>query len=765
MNHERAFDPAALQRLNNDEDEAVFKQINYAELLLKYRYWLVAGGIGGLLLGMLMYVRSGPEYEATAQILVSKKESVPVPEELRTLSNWGERSEHIALIMSPLILNRAVELGHLDKLPIFDGSDDIAQDIIDDLRVKRSSGQDRSYTNVLTLTYPSQTKEDAQAVVEAVIAAYDEYLQRTRNEKSVEVLNATEKALSDVEKKLEDKEREYHTFRETAPLQWKAPVGSQAADGQTTTNVHQERVLAAEEQRRLNLLRQAMLQSRLKAIEAGIGSGEPRDGLEILIRRFLAKDGAAGGDFQQQQQQDIAIFDNRLLPLMLREKELLLDYGPDHPEVKLVRQSIQTALDFYRRQGIRLPEERQQQLAEGEDPTDIDFVALYAESLKQELKELAIRDQELAHLVDDESKLAKSVAKFQAKDEAMHAELTRLRDLWGQLVTQVNQVGIESEGSGYTLKQLAAVKVEISMKRIMKFVGGGGVFGAFLVAALCFLRELRDLRINSVQELRRSLSYPLLATISRFTQLVRRAGVWDHVPDALRYLVAPRSPEAESYRALRTALNITGDNVETKVVQVTSPESGDGKTTTVANLAIAIAQSGQRVLLIDGDLRRPSVHTLFQVPNDVGLTDVLQGEVEGVNAARQTLVENLSVLPAGQPPVNPAELISRPQFTQLMRQVRDEFDLVLIDSPPLLAVSDPCALARHTDGVLLVIRLGKTSLSIASRAKEVLTTNHVPVLGMVANDTSPSDDHGYSANNPYYREETTPVADREPVGV
>ncbi|MBI1345259.1 polysaccharide biosynthesis tyrosine autokinase [bacterium] len=767
VTRERAFDPAALQNLYDGEDEAVFKQINYAQLLLKYRYWIAAGGLAGILLGVMLYVRSGPEYEATAQILVSKKESVPVPEELRTLSSWGERSEHIALIMSPLILNRAVVLGKLDKLPIFAGSTDIAEDIIDDLRVKRSSGQDRSYTNVLTLTYPSKTKEDARAVIEAVIAAYDEYLQRTRNEKSVEVLSATEKALADVEKKLASKEQEYHAFRETAPLQWKAPVGAQASDGQTTTNVHQERVLAAEEQRRLNVLRQAQLQSRVKAIEMARASGEPREGLEVLIRRFIAQDGSSGSDFQQQQQQDIAVFDNRILPLMLREKELLLDYGPDHPEVKLVRQSIQTALDFYRRQGIRLPEERKQQVEDGEDPGEVDFVGLYAESLKQELKELTIRDQELAHLVEDESKLAKSVAKFQAKDEAMHAELARLRDLWGQLVTQVNQVGIEIEGSGYTLKQLAAVKEQLSMKRVAKFVGGGFVFGVFLVTALGLLRELRDLRINSVHELRRAVSYPLLGTITRFTTLVRLPGQWDQVPDALRYLLAPRSSEAESYRALRTALNITGEASGAKVIQITSPESGDGKSTTAANLAVALAQSGQRVMLIDADLRRPTMHTLFQISNDIGLVDVLNGDLEGINAARQTYVENLAVLPAGQPPANPAELISRPQLTKLLRQARDEYDLVIVDSPPLLAVSDPCALARHTDGVLLVIRLGKTSLSTASRAKEVLSTNNVSVLGMVANNTAPDDSHAYSAKDPYYRDTVVskPQVERIPAGV
>ncbi|OYW24335.1 MAG: hypothetical protein B7Z55_02515, partial [Planctomycetales bacterium 12-60-4] len=541
-------------------------------------------------------------------------------------------------------------------------------------------------------------------------------------------------------------------------LQWKAPVGSAAADGQTTTNVHQERVLAAEEQRRLNLLRKATLQSRLKSVETAVANNEPRDALEVLIRRFLAQDGAAGSEFQQQQQQDIAIFESRLLPLILEEKQLLRDFGPDHPDVKLKRQTIQTALDFYRRQGVRLPEERRQQQADGSAPGEVDFVALYAESVRQELAELDVRDQHLAQLVEDESVKARGVAKFQAKDEAMHAELARLRDLWGQLVTQVNQVSIERDGNGYVMKQIAPVKEELSMKRILKFVGGGGVAGMFLIAGICLLRELRDLRIMSVGELRRATNYSLLGTISRFTSVIDPHVIRGGMHSALRYLLAPRSMEAESYRSLRTALNVTSDNAHANVILVTSPETGDGKTTTISNLAIAMAQSGKRVLLVDADLRRPSVHTLFNLPTDIGLADVLAGEIQGLNALRPTFVENLQVLPAGQPPANPAELISTPRLTQFLKSVRDEFDMVLIDSPPLLAVSDPCAIARHADGLLLVVRLGKTSLVTARRAQELVKTHGLSVLGMVANDTPAHDLNSYSADA-YYRD----VTPRQPV--
>ena len=753
VTRELEFDAAALSGMNDVDNEAVFKNVNYVQLVLKYRWWLVFGGCAGLLMGGLLYVRSGPEYEATAQILVSKKDSVPIREEMRMLSDFGERSEHIALILSPLIINRAVELGHLENLPAFRGSpkEEIVQDVISDLKVKRSSGQDRSYTNVLTITYPSRRPEDAKAVVDSVIAAYHLYLDENRNEKSNEVLSVTKKALTDVEAKLHVKEQEYHAFRDSAPLQWKAPVGGSSADGQKTTNVHQERVVAAEEQRRLNLLRNALLQSRLKAIEASLADGQPRDGLEVLIRRFMAQDGPSGAETQQQQQ-DIAIFENRLLPLILEEKQLTRDYGPDHPDVKKVRELIATTLDFYRRQGIHLPEERRQQKANGTAPEQVDFVALYASSLRQELAELAIRDQQLALLVSDESTKAKDLARLQAKDESMNAELMRLRDLWGQLVTQVNQVGIEREGNGYVLKQIAPVKEELSIKRVLKFLGGGGVFGVFAIAGLCLLRELRDLRIKTVSELRRATSQPLLGTIGKFTTDTDPQALRQGVHPSLRYLLAPRSMEAENFRSLRTTIGVTLADAGGKVLLVTSPESGDGKSTTIANLAIALSQSGKRVLLVDADLRRPTLHQLFRVPLDVGLVDVLQGDIEGLNAIRDTFVENLRLLPSGRPPANPAELISRPRLAHFLREVRDEYDIVLVDSPPLLAVSDPSAMAHQADGVLLVVRMSKTSLITARRLRDLVMTQGMKIVGMVANDTALDDTNAYAASDRYYRE-------------
>src|SRR5262249_25589215 len=154
----------------------------------------------------------GPEYEASAQILVARKNAVPIKEEQRTLGNWGDRTEHIALILSPMIAGKAVKLGELEKLSSFARSPDPAEDVIEGLKVKRSAGQDRSHINVFNITYNSKLEADARVVVDAVIAAYAQYLEETRHEQSREVLSLAQKARDEILQKLHQKEQEYLDF-------------------------------------------------------------------------------------------------------------------------------------------------------------------------------------------------------------------------------------------------------------------------------------------------------------------------------------------------------------------------------------------------------------------------------------------------------------------------------------------------------------------------------------------------------------------------
>ena len=194
------------------------------------------------------------------------------------------------------------------------------------------------------------------------------------------------------------------------------------------------------------------------------------------------------------------------------------------------------------------------------------------------------------------------------------------------------------------------------------------------------------------------------------------------------------SVSSEAFRSVRTALYFNTHGVGHQVIQVTSPNVSDGKSTLAANLAVSIAQSGKRTIMIDGDCRRPRIHKIFNVPADTGLGD-------GHRAVRPTWrrpsgrlsIPNLSVLPCGPRPANPAELLTSPRFKELLDIIRSQYDFVIIDTPPLLVVTDPCVVAPRADGVILAIRVTKNGRPFAERAKEILASLGANVLGVVVN--------------------------------
>lgn len=726
--------------------------IDWMNLVFRYRWWLCAGVVLGLGLGIAAYMKLGPEYMAIGQVMVSRRNAVPLKEQ-SAMGDWGERSEHIALIMSPMIASEAVRLGKLDKLKTFAGESDPTQMVLDDLKVKRVAGQDRSYLNVLDVTFQSASADDARHVVKAVIDAYASYLNESRSEKTTEVFKTAQEAHDTLQKSLREKEEAYLKFRESAPLQWRAPIGAIAADGTSgATNVHQERVIAVEEQRRLNLLRRTEINSRIQALQKAQEQGESTSTMEMLIRRFIANDGS--GAELQQQQQEISAFENRLLPLILEEEKLLRDFGPDHPEVKAVRKSIDTTLDFYRKHGLRMPDD----MTPGPDGKPLikeraNLVQNFMETLRQQLKELDIREQQLNVLFELESNKAKEYARFQAEDQAMTAELNRLRSLWGQLVDRMSQLTIDKESSGYTLRQTGPIKDEWVLKRLLKIVGAGMVAGMGLIISLIVLKEFLSNQVRTVREVRQLLPEAYLGAVTSFDPEQSHLDPVQNVHPSLRYLRSPASIEAENYRTIRTSLLVTAEALNAQVIQVGSPEPGDGKTTLVSNLALALASSGKRVLLIDADLRRPMATRLFGLRPDPGLVDVLQGEIALENAIVETVVEGLMILPSGRPPHNPAELLEGGLLRQLIAKARTLADIVLMDAPPVLAVSDACIIGQHVDGYLLTVRLGKNRRPMLRRSRDLLLAHHIPILGVVANGVEPCDreEMGYYAD--YNRKE------------
>ncbi|AEB75386.1 CpsD/CapB family tyrosine-protein kinase [Clostridium botulinum] len=211
----------------------------------------------------------------------------------------------------------------------------------------------------------------------------------------------------------------------------------------------------------------------------------------------------------------------------------------------------------------------------------------------------------------------------------------------------------------------------------------------------------------------------------------------------------PKSIAAEAYRTLRTNIQYSSFDKELKTIIVTSSGPSEGKSTTSGNLALSMAQSDRKVLLVDCDLRKPTVHKKFHISNEKGLSNYLVGEA----LFEEVIVkynENLSLLPAGTIPPNPAEMVASKKMKSFLDSLKGKFDCVLIDTPPVIAVTDAQILSTVVDGVLLVAASGQAEKEAATRAKELLLKVNANILGVVLTKVPLNEGKGYGYSYYYY---------------
>jgi capsular exopolysaccharide synthesis family protein len=208
--------------------------------------------------------------------------------------------------------------------------------------------------------------------------------------------------------------------------------------------------------------------------------------------------------------------------------------------------------------------------------------------------------------------------------------------------------------------------------------------------------------------------------------------------------VEPSSPAAEAYRSLRTSINFLGVDRSMRIIQVTSSNASEGKTTTIANLAVALARAGERVVIVNCDLRRPRVHEFFGLSDSVGFTNVFLGEMPISTAVQGVPGEpNLRLLASGKLPPNPSELLSSPRTDQIFLALKNQGAIVLVDCPPVLPVTDAAVLSSRVDGTVLVAAAGSTTSKDLARALELLHQVGAPIVGTVLNGVSAESGYGY----------------------
>ncbi|MEA3391360.1 MAG: polysaccharide biosynthesis tyrosine autokinase [Candidatus Marinimicrobia bacterium] len=270
----------------------------------------------------------------------------------------------------------------------------------------------------------------------------------------------------------------------------------------------------------------------------------------------------------------------------------------------------------------------------------------------------------------------------------------------------------------------------------------GFVFGLAAGIGIILLREFMDNSIRSKEDLER-LGLTVLGIIPSMSidkakkVLDKKYSSNDDFRNRLISHFKPRSPISESFRSLRTNLELSTPDKALSALVVTSAGAAEGKSTVIANLAIAYAQFGMKVLLVDGDMRKPTIHKMFSTPKKPGLANMITKRSKMDESIFKTEIDNLYVMPAGSLPPNPSELLGSKAMKELFTQLRKQFDKIFFDAPPLMAVTDAALLGSMTDGVLLVARAGEAQKEVVVHLQQEMKNTKITIAGTVLNDVNP----------------------------
>ena len=778
---------------------------DYFGMLWRRKWLLLLGAMVGVGLGYLYYTKQPPVYQSSAELQITNpaaKKNMPV-QGLEFQAN--PLADEIRVIRSELVLTKAAELGELTKLKSFAGlgKEQIAAVLSNSsaLKIAPTNGKMAWGSTVVTVAYSCGDPKDARNVVQAVVEAYEEYLRSSQRDVGEETLAYIDDARGEVLEKLEALEKDYDIFKHGTPLI--------SRDG-TRKSVHREHADGLLEQKKELSGRRQLLFGQRKAILQAMESEESSpEAVLLMLRRALGEpvedEEQVASETQPKGPTKVAnlpvrpTIDNsikpseqmrqtQLFPLQVKERELLSSVGAGHPSVKSLRikmQGMEQLIAQMAESEAMMEKAREEEMKEFEKALK---AAMDEHNEKQEQavtsteqedpakriqRQIDIRmitlEQDLATIdhqhavIDEHYKIERDKARAEEKAEvraqSYERDIARQRDLYERIVGRFEELNTFSEIDGRRVSRLKSPKMGYQVAPTMgRNLAMGCFFGLITAGLLGYLIEWSDKSYHSPDEIAEHLRMPVIGHIPAVrADLMKVSESESRLDPSLCTFFQPKSAFCEAYRAVRTALYFSNQKGVNKVIQVTSAVPSDGKSTITANLAVTTAQAGKSVLLIDCDFRRPRVHQLFQLNVSKGVAWMVENmredgrgaEMMLGEAVHETEVPNLCVMPCGERPANPAELLSSQKFEKMLSLMREKFDLVLIDSPPLLAVTDPSNVAGRVDGVILVIRIRKVVRPMAVRAARMLETLGANVLGVVVNGVGSREAHGYGSK--YYR--------------
>ncbi|AKV65964.1 MULTISPECIES: GumC family protein [Microcystis] len=743
--------PAFIPSVTQEEEELNLRQVLS---VVKHRWWIIAGitlGVTGAIAAWTFL--KTPIYQGRFLLLIGQ----PIEENKNSLKLaaqdilpqlGGENIDYetqIAVLKSPQLLNPILSK-ITPKYPDFTYSDLISKTGKSDLKISQLED-----TKVLEIVYENAEPEKIKLVLDNLASHYLNYSSQERKTEINQGLDFVNAQLPVLQERVNSLQKQMQQFRQQ--YNFLDPDKEATRLSQQLTSIEQEYRVAQVALNEIN--------SRYQALQQQVGLAPN----QAIIATYLSESPGYQDLLKQLQEVEVELAKQSAV------------FAKDSPIIATLEEKRANLLPLLQNEAQRTLGEKLPQTV-GNSPALVSRSALRVE-LTQQLVEAAntrqtleIKVKSLARALEQQKASVKNLAVLARRYTDLQRELEIATTSLGRFLEEQQklQLKVAQQVVPWQLISPPEVEEDFVSPKPVRNLALGVIGGLLLGLGAAFLAERLDPVHHSADELKEDTKLPLLGAIPWNKDIDKIEKVITALPQltvAGQQLTIPNtnaksanenlyyynfSPFSEAFHTLNTNIRLLGSDSPLKSLVISSVSPGDGKTTTAINIAKAAARMGQKVLLVDADLRRPQIHLRLNLDNDHGLSNVL---AEGLdwNEAIQFLPrhENLSILTAGLIPPDPTRLLSSQRMQEMISQLQQDhaFDLIIYDLPPIAAFADAKILAAMATGLILVTKLGKTDRFVLKNLLEDLRLSQISVLGLVANNVSRKD-HNYRYYSHYY---------------
>ena len=679
--------------------------------ILRRKFWTILFFvICSTELAMLYYFKAPKTYESWARVYIDDRRAP-------TMSVDGETAEdttiekYLEIITSHSVLAEAIEACDIENMKSFEEGEDELYFVRKNLIATPSDT--KSASGVMRLRFQSGVEEDCQIILANVLDSFGNFIKQGSKDTGTDMVST----MTQLEKERAESFRE--VMAQINTLMQKPFI--QVTDGKVYNQYegqgakHQEDLdINASDRLRFTALRDNLIRAQQ--------SGANIEDMVIDTIQDM-NEGQLGGYNATQQ---------KYVDLKVREQEMMGEFGGDHPELQSVRDQI-VMVDNMRKDQLLSALRTNSNVAKSGN-----FYTIVMSYLDNKISLSKSHEESLKKAILEAKMKSLSISKDCEKLTMLLSERELMLDNNFKTNDKLQEDGVLGSFDWQDVRVIdPASEAEQVAPSLPISLAGGLLLGALFGFIFGALKEMAERTFRSSDDVSRQLGVSVVAQIGKFNPRLPRDSEFQSIAGDIVTLHRPQTQSAESFKALRTSIFFRAkQEANMKVIQVTSPSPGDGKSVVSSNLAVVMAQSGRRILLIDCDLRRQTQHLRFGVGNSIGVTSILAGSATLDEATQETAIQNLDILAAGPPCGNPAEILTAGDFGKLIEATRAKYDFVIVDTPPVLPVTDPVIITSHVDAVYMPMRIRKGVQVKSMKAIEALALVGRQVDGVIINGLS-----------------------------